>query len=352
MGEQLTTMDAAIQNCSVSVSKTLIDAIRVIDVGGAGIALVVDEVNRLVGTLTDGDVRRVLLKGISIDSPLAPHIQRQFVSVGPETGRAEVLDLMQARLLNQVPIIDAQQMLLGMHLLHEVIGAVDRRNWAVIMAGGMGTRLRPLTEHVPKPMIKVAGRPILERLVLHLVGFGIRRVFLSINYLGNVIEEHFGDGSRFGCRIHYLRESEPLGTGGALSLLPEEPREPVLVLNGDLITQVSIDSLLRFHTAGGYRATMTLRRYVHEVPFGCAEVNDGRVITLEEKPLVERSINAGIYVLSPQVTGRIPQRCFAITDIFQDCLDRGEPVGAFKIEDEWIDVGERERLKQAREGAG
>lgn len=343
-------MNESILKCCVGVSRLLIDGMRAIDAGGAGIALVVDDGHRLVGTLTDGDIRRVLLKGGSLSSPLAPHIRKRFAAVAPETGRADVLDLMQARRLNQVPIVDRDGQLLGLHLLHEIIGAVDRPNWAVIMAGGMGTRLRPITEHVPKPMLKVAGRPILERLVLHLVGFGVRRVFLAINYLGHVIEEHFGDGARFGCRIEYLREAEALGTGGALSLLPERPREPILVLNGDLVTQVDVDSLLRFHVSRDDVATMTVRRYVHQVPFGCAEVEDGRISRLEEKPLLERCVNAGIYVLSPQAVGRVPGRSFAITDLFEDCLARGESVGAFEIHDDWIDVGSRERLREAREG--
>lgn len=341
-----------IKNCCVQDSRSLLDAMRTIDAGAVGIALVVDDSGRLLGTLTDGDIRRALLKSAALSSPLLPHIHRNFTAVAPETGRVEVLDLMQARYLNQVPIVDAEGKLRGLHLLHEIIGAVERPNWAVIMAGGKGTRLRPITENLPKPMIRVAGRPILERLILHLVGFGIRRIYLSINYLGHIIEEHFGDGSRFGCQIEYLREEAPLGTGGALSLLPKPPTAPLLVLNGDLVTQADLGAMLEFHSRNTYVATMAVRRYFHQVPFGCVELDSGRIKHLEEKPLLEKFINAGIYVLSPEVLARIPKGFFPITNLFEECIERKLAIGGFEVDDDWIDVGQREQLKQAQEGGG
>ena len=218
------------------------------------------------------------------------------------------------------------------------------------MAGGRGTRLSPITEHLPKPMLRVAGRPILERLVLHLVGFGVKRVFLSINYLGHLVEQHFGDGERFGCRIEYLRETESMGTGGSISLLPSPPVDPLLVLNGDLVTQANVERMLAFHEQERCLATVGVRRYARQVPFGCVDAVGGRVRRFEEKPVVERLISAGIYVLSPEVVARIPRRHFPITDLFEDCLGSGEPIAAFEIEDDWIDVGQQDQLRQAREG--
>lgn len=339
------------EECCVHLSKSIFDAMKTIEMGSAGIALVVDDRATLIGTLTDGDIRRALLSGATLETPLLEYLPDKFTAVSSDVGRAEVLDLMQARILHQVPIVDASGKVLGLHLLHEVLGAVSRPNWAVIMAGGRGTRLGKLTEHTPKPMIKVAGRPILERLVLHLVGFGIQRIFLSINYLGHVIEEHFQDGKRFGCEIEYLREEEPLCTGGALALLPQKPSNPLIVMNGDLVTQVNLDQMLAFHSAGNFVATVGVRGYSHQVPFGCADVKNGRLTRLEEKPLITRWINAGTYVLSPQVVNRIPKKYFPITDLFEGCIERNESVGAFPIEGDWIDVGQREQLNQAREGA-
>lgn len=342
----------SLDRCTVSLDGRIKDAMETIDRGAVEIALVLDGGRRLVGTLTDGDVRRALLRGASLDSPLAPYVHRNFTAVGPATGRAEVLDLMQARRISQIPILDAEGCLIGLHLLHEMIGTVERPNWAVIMAGGKGTRLRPITEHIPKPMIPVAGRPILERLVLHLVGFGIRRIFLAINYLGHLVEQHFADGRKFGCQIEYLRESRALGTGGALALLPEQPHDPILVMNGDLVTQVDPGALLQFHVDGGYVATVGVREYAHVVPFGCVEVSDQRITRFDEKPLLTRLINTGIYALSPQILGRVPKDCeYPITQLIDECLQQGEPVGAFLVQDDWIDVGQREQLRLAREGS-
>ncbi|MBL9132120.1 MAG: nucleotidyltransferase family protein [Verrucomicrobiaceae bacterium] len=332
---------------------TLLRALEVIDQAGEGIAFMCDDSGRMLGTVTDGDVRRGLLKGAMLTDAIEPFAKKKFASVSTRASRPEVLDLMQARQLHQIPILDDDGRLDGLHLLHEVIGATPKPNWAVIMAGGKGTRLGELTKTIPKPMLKVAGRPIIERLVYHLVGYGIRRIFISTNYLAEIIESHFGDGKAFGCQIEYLRETpdEPLHTGGSLSLLPEKPAEPVFVCNGDLVTQVDLGSMFDFHHEGGYLATIGVRSYSHEVPFGCLEVNDGRVTSLVEKPTLTQLINAGMYVLSPEIIARVPRKPYPITNLFEEALQLGDKVGAFEIVDDWIDVGQREQLKQARGGA-
>ncbi len=340
-----------LDRCCVHLGRTVRDAIVAIENGLVGIALAIDDRRRLIGTITDGDIRRALLGGASLSSTIDPYMQRSFRAVGPEAGRAEVLDLMQATLLKQIPVVGPDGGLIGLHVLHEIIGAVERPNWAVILAGGKGTRLRPLTETVPKPMVRVAGRPILERLVLHVISFGVRRIFLSINYLGRIIQDHFGDGSRFGCKIEYLHdEQDAMGTGGPLSLLSPPPALPLLVLNGDLVTQANLDAMLEFHDRGGYAATMGVRRYAHSIPFGCVELDADRITRLDEKPVIERSVNAGIYVLSPSVVCRVPRSLFPITTLFDQCLEKGEPVGAFEIQEDWIDVGQRDQLREAQQG--
>jgi len=340
-----------IEHTQIPVTASILDAMRSLEMSGVEIALVMDQAHRLVGIVTDGDLRRALLKGVAMESAVEPHMIREFTRVTPDVGRAEVLDLMQARTLEQIPVVNADGTVAGLHLMHEVVGAIERPNWAVIMAGGKGVRLRPLTEHLPKPMIPVAGRPILERLVLHLVGNGVRRIFLAINYLGHMVEQHFGDGRRFGCRIEYLRETEPLGTGGALSLLPESPTAPLLVMNGDVVTQVDLGGLLDFHSRGNHVATMGVRLYAHTVPFGCVETQRGRITDLVEKPELTRMINTGIYALEPTLLERVPAGAeFPITELFTDCLSRGESVGAYEMAEDWIDVGQREQLRMAMEG--
>jgi dTDP-glucose pyrophosphorylase len=335
----------------VSEEGTLRDAMIALDRGARQIALALDASGRLVGVATDGDVRRALLAGASIEDPLGPLLTRAFVAVGVAEGRAEAIELMRARRIGAIPVIDGDGRPAGLHLLHEFLEPVERANWAVVMAGGQGVRLRPLTETLPKPMLRVAGRPILERIVLHLVGFGISRIFLSVGYMADVIEAHFGDGAQFGCRIEYLREERPLGTAGALGILPEPPTAAVLVMNGDLVTSADLGGLLDFHASGGFAATVGVRRYLHSVPFGCVERSGDRVVGLVEKPTLEREINSGIYAVAPESVAMVrPGSPIAMPDLIGELLDRGQPVGAFEIEDDWIDVGQRDQLDQARSG--
>ncbi len=348
----MTSAGQSLDDATVPASGSLRDAMLALDRGSLYIALIVDPERRLVGLMTDGDIRRVLLRGSSLTDRVADHMQKNFVSVSPQAGRAEVIDLMQARYIQQIPIVDADGKLVGLHNLRDVIGAPERPNWAVVMAGGRGERLAPLTDVVPKPMLRVAGRPILERIVLHLVGQGLRRIFIAINYLGEQIREHFGDGERFGARIEYLTEDRPLGTGGALSLLPESPTAPVLVMNGDLVTQADLGDLLAFHDRHAPVATMAIRKYFHTVPFGCVELDGDRVVRLDEKPTLERLVNTGIYVLDPQlIVGLSRGVATTVPQILGDAMNRGLEVRAFEIDDEWIDVGHREQLTAARGGA-
>jgi len=338
-----------LRQATVAKTQSIRDAMTVLESTGLEIVLVVDEPGHLEGALTDGDLRRAFLAGASIDSDLGPFINDRITCVTPETSRAEVLDIMRARTFGQVPIVNEEGRLVGLHLLREIVGATKRPNWAVVMAGGRGERLRPITDSIPKPMVRVAGRPILERIVLHLMGFGISRIFLAVNYLSDVIEGHFGDGSRMGCRIEYLRENSPLGTGGALSLLPEVATDPLIVLNGDLLTQVDLGSMLGFHGEADFKATIGLRDYVHRVPYGVVEMKDGRVTDIREKPSQVWAANCGVYVIQPDLVLRIPKGEYStMPDLMGDCLKRGEPVGGYLVEGDWMDIGRPSELQRAR----
>jgi dTDP-glucose pyrophosphorylase len=335
----------------VDVRGTIRDAMAALDRGANRIALAVDGDGRLVGVATDGDLRRALLDGRTLADPLAGVITREFVALPAGAERSDALEYMRARRLTAIPVTDEERRPVGIHLLHDFVTRVDRPNWAVVMAGGKGARLRPLTDTVPKPMLRVAGRPILERIVLNLVGWGFKRIFLSVNYLGHQIEEHFGDGGRFGCRIAYLREERPLGTAGALGLLPERPSDSLLLMNGDLVTSADIGSLLDHHVSGGYAATVGIRRYLHTVPFGTVIVDDGLVVALDEKPTLRQDVSSGIYAFRPDVLELVtPGAPLGAPDLLAQLLDRDEPVAAFEIEDDWIDVGHRDQLVRAREG--
>lgn len=342
-------MSEHLEKIVVSESASLRIAMEALDRGAVEIALVVGPGGKLLGTLTDGDIRRAILAGASLQDTASKFMSRCFTAVSPSTSRAEVLDLMRARFLGQIPIVEESGRLVGLHLLREILGAVSRPNWAVVMAGGRGERLRPITDLLPKPMIKVAGRPILERIVLHLVGFGIRRIFLSVNYMGDTIEEHFKDGAPLGCKIEYLKEDQPLGTGGALSLLPETPDHPILMLNGDLLTQFNVGNILAFHVGGGFKATVGVHEYVHTVPYGVVEQEGDRITGIREKPTQTWLANAGIYVFEPGLVERVPKDTyFPLPVLVEECLDRGEAVGAFPVKEDWIDVGHPKELRRAR----
>lgn len=340
-----------LRESTIKLDSSLFDVISVLDGPTPGIAIIVDDHARVLGVLTDGDVRRALLKEARLDAPIAPYLRHNFLHVSATESREQVLDLMQAKKIKHLPVLDGAGRLIGIHLLHDIVGGEQLPNHAVIMAGGTGVRLRPITEHLPKPMIPVAGRPILERLVLHLVGCGITRIHLSVNYLAEIIVNHFGDGSRFGCEISYLHETTKLGTGGALSLLPAIPQEPIIVLNGDLVTQLDFANMLDCHAACGSAATIGFRPYTHQVPLGCLDIREGAVLGIQEKPVLERSVNAGVYILSPEVLKLVPSSFFPITDLFQLLLDRGDKVGAYEITTDWTDVGQHSELNKARGGS-
>lgn len=319
----------------------------------AGCVVMVDADGRATGIIDDRCVLDGLLHGHELDAP-ARLLQRPLdATVGPDTRRADVLDLMEARDLSLVPIVDGDGRLIGVHLRDELIGSPTLHNWAVIMAGGRGTRLAPLTDTIPKPMLPVAGRPILERLVLHLVGAGIRTIFLSVNYRRDQIEEHFGNGAAFGCSIKYLIEEpdRPLGSGGALGLLTARrwfPKRPLLVLNGDLVVDFSVSDLLAAHAQSNVAATMVVHPFRYQVPYGVVQASDEQLTRLVEKPVSSWLVNTGIYVLEPGLISRIPVgEPYPITNLFEECLAHGDHVGVWEIAD-WQDVGQPAELARAR----
>jgi dTDP-glucose pyrophosphorylase/CBS domain-containing protein len=332
----------------IGSNQSIYDAMVAINDNWREVVLVDDCQKRIVGLVTDGDIRRGLLRGLRFDAPVVEIMSRDFVSVSPQRDRASVLDIMKSLYVRQVPVLNSRKRLVGIHFLTDLIGNGIKPNAAVIMAGGKGTRLRPLTESCPKPMVKVAGRPILERIVLHLVGYGIRKIFLSINYLGEMIETHFGDGSRFGCSIAYLREQKAMGTGGALSLLPAGLTDPIIVMNGDQITQVNIARLLEFHATQKVSATIGVRHHYVEIPFGVVRNQGNLLQELQEKPTVDYLVNAGIYVIDPSLIRLVPRNEeFPITALFDRLLKAERRVGIHHIDEEWIDVGRPDDLKKA-----
>jgi len=341
--------DTAQFECPMDAS--ILDALRCIDRGAGGIAVLVDANRRFQGLVTDGDVRRGLIAGAKLQDPVRPLAGKNPYVVGPEMSRQEVIEIMRVRSFLSVPVLGPDQRLVGIHFLKEFVMPELRPDWAVILAGGFGTRLGKLTKETPKPMLLVAGQPILERIVHQIVGSGIRTIFIAVHYLKEQIIDYFGDGSEFGCEIHYLYEEEPLGTAGCLSLLPPVEGKNVLLMNGDIVTDMNPAALIDHHNSKGNIATVASREYSVQVPFGCLEQSEaGMIARIVEKPVISHEINAGIYCLSPGVIKRISPTFTLITDVITALLDADEQVGSFSLDSAWIDVGRPEDLNQARNG--
>lgn len=327
-----------------------------IDESDEKIALVVDDEERLVATVTDGDVRRGLLAGISLDAPVerlleerppAPHPTPLTVPAG--TPDAEILHLMKKYVLRHIPVVDGEGRVVNIALLNDLTRDQEEPPSleAVVMAGGYGTRLRPLTEDVPKPMLPVGDRPILEHIIGRLRDAGISRVKVTTHYKGEVIEDHFGDGSGFGVDIEYVEEDRPLGTAGALSRV-EVSDSPLLVINGDILTDLDFGAMLDYHREHG--ATMTVAAQEHEisVPFGVVKTEGSDVVEIVEKPVVRHFVNAGIYLLDPEACRFVPEgKSFDIPDLIQRLLEEDYRVVSFPLREYWTDIGEPDDYRRA-----
>jgi dTDP-glucose pyrophosphorylase len=333
---------------------TLRDVLEVIDRSALAVALITDDDRRLVGLLTDGDVRRALLGGADLSATALPFATTAPQTVPAGSGRAKVLDLMRALHIAAVPEVDPSGRLVGLHTLSDVIGVDPLPNPAVIMAGGRGTRLGDLARDTPKPLMEVADRSILEWIVLNLVGGGVRDLYVSVNHLADQIESHLGDGSRLGCTVTYLREDPdlPLGTAGSLALFRAAHPDlsvPTLVLNGDLMFRFEPDQLLAFHDRSGSMLTVATRPYQHEVPFGVVETSGTAVTQLREKPSLSMNVNAGVYAVAPEALDLVePGVPSTMPDLIQTCLDKGAMVAAWPLRSDWIDVGTPRDLARAK----
>lgn len=329
-------------------SAAIRDAVRKIEESDGKIALVVDEAGRLMGTVTDGDVRRGLLGGVGLDARVSEVMNAAPRTFGPRHRRQDILAYMRQNVLRHMPITDEAGRLVGLVTLTDLLEPEQRDNWVVLLAGGMGRRLRPLTRECPKPMLKIGGRPVLETIVRQLVDQGFHRVYISINYLADVVKEHFGDGAALGAEIRYLTEDAPLGTAGPLSLLPERPALPLVVMNGDILTNVSFADMLAFHDEHRAGATVGVREQEYQVPYGVVEIDDHHVSMIREKPVNRYFVNAGIYVLNPELLDLIPRReAFDMPALIRAAHGRGVPALAFPIREYWVDIGHMDDFVQA-----
>ena len=334
---------------------TIKQAIARIDRGGCGIVLVVDAERHLVGTVTDGDIRRAILAQIDIDDPVSKELERKLSSAYPnpvtallKTDRNELLTLMHHYRLRHIPLLDADNRVADLALLDNLMPDNALPVQAVIMAGGFGTRLRPLTEDLPKPMLKVGDRPVMEYIIGQLQQAGIRRINVTTHYRSEKITDHFGNGEAFGVELNYVNEDRPLGTGGALGLIPK-PTGPMLVINGDILTQVDFKAMLAYHRGHHAEMTVAVRIYDMQVPYGVIEMKGHHVSAVQEKPQMRFFVNAGIYLLQPSVFQFIPHRQhFNMTDLIQKLVQKKKTVVSFPVHEYWLDIGQHADYLQAQ----
>ncbi|MBX7059476.1 MAG: nucleotidyltransferase family protein [Leptospirales bacterium] len=340
------------KKCRLTLATTVGDAVRSLNESGLKIVLVVSESDKLEGTVSDGDIRRGMLRGVTVADPIESVLHRKPFVVPPEVGHEVVNQLMHVNKIQQVPIVDGLHRVVGLHLWDEVAAGPERSNIVIIMAGGLGTRLRPHTETCPKPLLPVAGKPMLEHIIDRARGEGFVRFVLAIQYLGHMIEEYFQNGERWGVQIDYLREERPMGTAGALSLLAPRPDMPFLVTNGDVLTDIQYGELLAFHSRYGACATMAVRLHEWQHPFGVVQTEGVEITGFEEKPLHRTHVNAGVYALEPAALDEVlpNERCDMPT-LFERLRSKGQRTVAYPMHEPWLDVGAPEDLRRAGEAS-
>lgn len=325
------------------------DAIRVIDAGSARITLVVDSERRLLGTVTDGDVRRGLIRQIGLNEPVSRIMNPNPKTLRREMGKEQALALFRDNDFLQIPLVDDAGHLLGVETYRDLLKVPVRDNWVFLMAGGYGKRLSPLTDDCPKPMLCLGGRPILESIIDRFVAAGFHKFYISVHYLADRVKDYFGDGSRFGVTIRYVEEEEPLGTAGALALLPEIESLPVIMMNGDILTHLEFSSLLAVHHEGSNDMTVCVREYDYQVPFGVMQMKDDEVVDIVEKPVYSFFVNAGIYVLSPDVVSNVKSGIPCdMPDLIRSRISQGKRVGIFTVHEYWLDIGRVEDFERAQ----
>lgn len=337
------------KNIVVKPSAKLGDAIKQLDSQGKRSLLVADDEYRLVGIVSDGDVRRALIRGIDLNESVTVIMQSKPIVATPQWTNARLLSCMEKYQLLFIPVVDESNHILSVSFLYSLLRKPKFENAVCLMAGGFGTRLRPLTNTCPKPMLKLGNKPILELILQRFIQSGFYRFYISTHYMPEKIVEHFGDGSEWGVDIRYVHEDTPLGTAGALGLIPKESiNEPMFLMNGDLLTDIDFLELLAYHDEHGGAATMCVREYEQQIPYGVVCTDKHRITDIVEKPIHRYFINAGVYVVSPSLLHEIiPNNPIDMPSLLTQQIQTGEQVNHFAVEQDWIDIGRLDDFKRA-----
>lgn len=336
------------QNIVLTPTSTIKEALKIIDSGAMKLAIVVDEDEKLVGTLTDGDIRRGLLGDLTLSDTIETIVFKTPTVCNIEDSKEKILEVAIAKKLYQIPIVDNNGKLIGIQEVYELLKTTNKPNKVVLMVGGLGTRLYPLTKNTPKPMLQVGNKPILETIILNFKKYGFTNIILSVSYKSEIIENYFGDGNNFGVNIKYIHEEKRMGTAGALSLIQNTLDEPFFVMNGDLLTNINFEHMMDYHIQNGSIATMGVREYDFQVPYGVVHVEGIEIKSIEEKPVHNFYVSGGVYVLSPDTLKYIPQNeYFDMPTLFENIIADSKKSISFPIREYWLDIGRIEEFEKA-----
>lgn len=338
------------QKALISSSSTIKQALEVINSEAMRVAVVVTKENKLLGLVTDGDIRRGLLKNLALTDRVTKIMSSNPIAAGQGASKEQLVELMEQKQILSVPLLNREGKVVGLETIHSALSKKTYKNPVFIMAGGFGTRLKPLTNSCPKPMLKIGGVPILETLITSFAKAGFVNFYISTHYMPEQIHEYFLDGSEFGVKINYVHEDAPLGTGGALGLLPEDlPDLPLIMINGDVLTKVNFQKLIDFHIQNEADATMCVREYDYQIPYGVIEGEGNRVVSMAEKPIHRFFVNAGIYVISPKVIKSVAKnQRIDMPTLLEERMSEGEEVLMFPIHEYWLDIGRMSDFKKAQ----
>lgn len=342
-----------IKKVKLTPSSTIKEALTIIDEGAIKLAVIVDKNDILIGTITDGDIRRAILSGKILDDTIEDVYFKKPTVVSVNESKEEVIRICTEKKIYQVPVVDDKGKLVSIMILDELLKPTTYPNKVVLMAGGLGTRLRPLTNDTPKPLLKVGDRPIIETIMRSFAKYGFKDFILSVNYKAEMFEEYFGDGSKFGWNIEYVHEDKRLGTAGALSLMRDKLDRDFFVMNGDLLTNVNFENLLKFHEENSAAGTMCVREYEFQVPYGVVDVENGKIKSITEKPTHKFFVSAGIYMLSPDVMKHIPDNEFYdMPTLFEKLIETQDNAVSFPLREYWLDIGRIEEFQKANDEYG
>jgi len=341
-------------NIKLTKTSTIKEALKIIDKGAIKIAVVVEDNDKLIGTVSDGDIRRAILNGYTLDDAIENIYFKNPTTIQQGRSREEIINICTIKKIYQIPIVDSEGKVVDIAILDELLKPKIYSNRVVLMVGGLGTRLRPLTENTPKPMLKVGNKPILETIILNFKKYGFINFTLCVSYKAEIIEEYFKDGKDFGVNIEYVHENKRMGTAGALSLIDKDKlKEPFFVMNGDLLTNINFENMMNYHVENNSIATMGVREYDFQVPYGVVNVDGNNILSIQEKPIHRFFVSGGVYVLSSETLDFIPkEEYYDMPTLFEKLIDDKQKSISFPIHEYWLDIGRIDEFEKANREFG